>query len=45
MAERDPRTLGKAALTDKDPNDAIRSYVRTYALWHGRRSAAKTFGV
>ena len=37
--------LGKAASSDGDLNDAIRSYVRTFVLWHGRQRAAETFGV
>ena len=28
-----------------DLDYAIRDYVRTYALWHGRAKAAETFGV
>ena len=28
-----------------DLNSAIRDYVRTYVLWHGRAKAAETFGV
>ena len=28
-----------------DLDSAIRGYVRTYALWHGRAKAAETFGV
>ena len=44
-AERGTPTLGKAASADGDLNDAIRSYVRTYVLWHGRRQAAETLGV
>ena len=43
--ERGTPTLGKAASGDSDLNDAIRSYVRTYVLWHGRRQAAETLGV
>ena len=43
--ERGTPTLGKAASADGDLNDAIRSYVRTYVLWHGRRQAAETLGV
>ena len=30
---------------DGDLDDAIRDYVRTYALWHGRPQAARHFGV
>ena len=37
--------LGKAASSDGDLNDAIRGYVRTFVLWHGRQRAAETFGV
>ncbi len=33
-------TAGEAAL-----DDAIRNYVRAYALWHGRPQAARRFGV
>ena len=43
--ERRTPTLGKAASGDGDLNDAIRSYVRTYVLWHGRQQAAETLGV
>ena len=43
--ERGTPTLGKVASADGDLNDAIRSYVRTYVLWHGRQRAAETFGV
>ena len=43
--ERRTPTLGKAASADGNLNDAIRSYVRTYVLWHGRRQAAEAFGV
>ena len=43
--ERGTPTLGKAASGDSDLNDAIRSYVRTYVLWHGRRQAAETLRV
>ena len=37
--------MGKAASVDSDLNDAIRSYMRTYVLWHGRQRAAETFNV
>ena len=37
--------MGKASSGDGDLNDAIRSYVRTYVLWHGRQQAAETFGI
>ena len=37
---RQDKKLDDGALTD-----AIRRYVRTYALWHGRAKAAETFGV
>ena len=43
--ERGTPTLGKVASADGDLNDAIRSYVRTYVLWHGRQQAAETFGI
>ena len=37
--------MGKAASADGDLNDAIRNYVRTYVLWHGRQRASEFFGV
>ncbi len=43
--ERGTLFLDRAASADDDLNDAIRSYVRTYVLWHGRLLAAETFGV
>ena len=38
-------TASKTTRADADLNEAIRSYVRTYVLWHGRTKAAETFGV
>ena len=32
-------------LSNNDPDGAIRDYVRTYVLWHGRAKAAERFGV
>ena len=34
-----------AATENLDLNEAIRNYVRTYALWHGRAQASRRFGV
>ena len=34
-----------ASTNEQALNDAIRDYVRTYALWHGRPQAAQRFGV
>jgi len=31
--------------TSNGQDDAIRDYVRTYVLWHGRPLAARRFGV
>ena len=47
MPATEPRTQRprKTARTDPDLNEAIRSYVRTYVLWHGRTKAAETFEV
>ena len=38
-------TPDELAPADGDLGDAIRDYVRTYVLWHGRAKAAETFGV
>ena len=43
--ERGTLCLDRAASADDDLNAAIRSYERTYVLWHGRQQAAETFGV
>ena len=43
--ERGTPTLGKEVYADGDLNDAIRSYVQTYVLWHGRQQAAEALGV
>ena len=43
--ERGTPTSVKAASGDGDLDDAIRSYVWTYVLWHGRQQAAETLGV
>ncbi len=40
-----PEPTRNTAPETPDLNDAIRSYVRTYALWHGRPQAARRFGV
>ncbi len=45
IAEQGTRTPGKSARPDRDLEDAIREYVRTYVLWRGRRRAAEAFGV
>ena len=48
MQTKHPATPAPAKNTsaeDQGLNDAIRSYVRTYALWHGRPKAARRFGV
>ena len=47
MTAMEPRTpkARKTAPGDGDLNEVIRSYVRTYVLWHGRTKAAETFGV
>ena len=42
-ATRAPAT--DTAAQNPDLNDAIRDYVRAYALWHGRPQAAQRFGV
>ena len=39
------KTTSKTTRTDADLNEAIRSYVRAYVLWHGRTKAAETFDV
>ncbi len=40
-----PENTRNTSAEDHDLNDAIRSYVRAYALWHGRPQAARRFGV
>ena len=45
IAEPETRTLGKGALLDRDLDDAIREYLRTYVVWRGIRQATATFGV
>ena len=40
-----PAQTDHAAAEEPTLDDAIRDYVRTYALWHGRPQAARTFGV
>ena len=48
MQTENPATPAPAKNTsaeDHGLNDAIRNYVRTYALWHGRPQAARRFGV
>ena len=45
IAEQGTRSPGKISPPDRDLEDAIREYVRTYVLWRGRRRAAEAFGV
>ena len=45
IAEPETRTPNKSASLDRDLEDAVREYVRTYVLWRGRRRAAEAFGV
>ena len=46
MPATQPRTpMRSRTTTSGDLYEAIRSYVRTYVLWHGRAKAAETFGV
>ena len=48
MQTENPATLEPTRNTtaeDQDLNDAIRSYVRTFALWHGRPQSVRSFGV
>ena len=47
MPATEPKTPTASVTTtvDADLNKAIRSYVRTYVLWHGRAKTAETFGV
>ena len=48
MSTKQPTIPSLAETTVKanpELNDAIRDYVRTYALWHGRPQAARHFGV
>ena len=40
-----PEPTRKTDAENPDLNDAIRNYVRAYALWHGRPQAAQRFGV
>ena len=40
-----PEPTQNTAAESPDLNDAIRRYVRAYALWHGRPQAAQRFGV
>ena len=42
---REMETPGKSTLPDGALNDAVRRYVWSYVLWHGKRQAAETFGV
>ncbi len=43
--KRGTPTPRKTALTESDLTEAVRSYVRTYVVRHGRRQATETFGV
>ena len=45
IADQGTRSPGKISPPDRDLEDAIREYVRTYVLWRGRRRAAEAFGV
>ena len=47
MPATEPRTQtpSKRSRANADLNEAIRRYVRTYVLLHGRNKAAETFGV
>ena len=47
LAVTNPRAskVNAAAQAGTDLERAIRSYVRTYAVWHGRDRAARVFGV
>lgn len=40
-----PASTKKTVAENPDLNEAIRNYVRTYALWHGRPQTARHFGV
>ena len=40
-----PEPTQNTAAENPDLNEAIRNYVRAYALWHGRPQAAQRFGV
>ena len=40
-----PEPTQNTAAENPDLNDAIRRYVRAYALWHDRPQAAQRFGV
>ena len=40
-----PETTRNTVSENPALDDAIRSYVRAYALWHGRPQAAQRFGV
>ena len=43
--KREGETLNGRAPAGPELKRAIRAYVRTYVLWHGRQRAAETFGV
>ena len=45
IVEERTRTPGTSALPDRDLENAIRKYARTYVLWRGSRRAAEAFGV
>ena len=48
MTTKNPATpppTRNTAAENPDLNEAIRNYVRAYALWHGRPEAAQRFGV
>ena len=43
--KREGETLNGRVPGGPELNDAIRGYVRTYVLWHGRQQAAETLGI
>ena len=45
IGEQETGTPGKSALLDRDLEDVIREYLRTYVVWRGIRHATATFGV
>ena len=45
ISEPGTPTPGKGASLDRDLEDAIREYLRTYVLWRGIGPATETFGV
>ena len=45
ISEPETLTPSKSAALDRDLEDAIREYLRTYVLWRGIGQATETFGV